>query len=41
MIGPVYGDDNDRVPNGIIQFINKKGDQPINESDKKKFNEIA
>ena len=41
MIGPVYGDGEDREPNGVIQFINKKGEGPIDESDKKKFNEIA
>lgn len=31
----------DQQPNGIIQFINKKGDVPISADDKRKFMEIA
>ena len=45
MIGPVYGEQApgtaENQPNGIIQFINKKGESPINENDKKKFMEIC
>lgn len=47
MIGPLYGtpvpgqDPAQRKPNGIIQFINKNGDLPIKEVDRKNFNEIA
>ena len=47
MIGPVYDEEplppgqTERKPNGIIQFINKKGDAPISEADHKKFNEVA
>jgi len=44
MMGPVYGDGKGQTgtkPNGIIQFLNKKGEGPIDESDKRKFTEIA
>ena len=48
MIGPVYGEPEPgapanapRKPNGIIQFINKKGEGNITSADVKKFNEIA
>ena len=40
MIGPVYGK-NRSTPLGIIQFINKLHDKPINEEDIKKFNDMA
>jgi len=47
MIGPVYGDPTpgqapeNRKPNGIIQFINKRGDEPISSADKRRFDEVA
>ena len=45
MIGPVYGEpvpgETTRQPNGIIQFINKSNEGTIDESDKRKFEEIA
>ena len=40
MIGPVYGE-NKKLPVGVIQFINKKGDVPIDDTDRQKFIEIA
>ena len=36
LIGPVYGERKD-VPNGIIQFINKRGGGPITAQDEQKF----
>lgn len=45
MIGPVYGETTpgttDEKPIGVIQFINKSEDKPIDASDKKKFDEVA
>ena len=47
MIGPVYGDPvpgqapEARKPNGIIQFINKRGDEPIGPADKRRFDEVS
>lgn len=40
LIGPVFGT-NKTTPNGIIQFINKKGGDEIGASDIQKFNEMA
>ena len=39
MIGRVCGKDKNQ-PLGIIQFINKVSDQPINNEDRKKFEEM-
>ena len=40
MIGPVYGK-NRKMPNGIIQFINKANEGQINEEDESKFIEMS
>ena len=40
MIGPVYGEDK-KLPVGVIQFINKKNEQDIDETDTKRFNELS
>ena len=40
MIGPVYGEDK-KIPVGVIQFINKKNEQLIDEADRQRFNDLA
>ena len=40
MIGPVYGEDK-KQPVGVIQFINKKNEQLIDETDRQRFTELA
>ena len=40
MIGPVFGK-NRKMPNGVIQFINKAHEGQINEEDEAKFTEMA
>ena len=40
MIGPVYGEDK-KIPVGVIQFINKKNEQQIDEADRQRFNDLA
>lgn len=45
MIGPVYGEAKpgvtDDKPIGVIQFINKSENKPIDDDDRKKFDEVA